>query len=328
MLDQIRVGDVQARSDLVARVEPLLRRFARGHLSGHLRTEQDTADLVKLTWLKVLDKLEPIDACEPGAFSAYLRAVLINALRESLRRNARAPVDHGLDLDLIASDVGADDWLDWEQSLALLSNVHRGLVLMRFVFGMRFVEIADELGEAADGGRMKFNRAIAHSAAAMLGKLDDGEAQRPIRSAEQEHDQVGRPFPSSALRGDLDAIVAQALRARPENRHGSVAELSSDTERHLDARPVFARTPSRRYRLTRFARRNRLAVILAALIVSVLIGGALVSMRQVQHAGTAYAQIFLTQIEDRRLRFGKTAHMRVIDLPSPAFGRWRHSTPR
>ncbi|MEP6881895.1 MAG: protein kinase [Dokdonella sp.] len=121
-----------------------------------------------------------------------------------------------------------------------------------------------------------------HGAAAMLAMLDDEETQRPSRCAEL--DQSGLPYSSSALRGDLDAIVAQALRARPENRYGSVVELSSDIERHLDARPVLARIPSRRYRLARFARRNRLAVSLGTLVVVVLVGGSLVSMRQAQRA--------------------------------------------
>ena len=164
LLDRIRVGDAQARTDLVARVEPLLRRFARGRLPGRLRSQENTADLIQLTWLKVLDKFDSIDAREPGAFFAYPRTVLINALRESLRRNARAPIESGHDPDLIASDVAAGDWLAWEQSLSSLSDEHRGLVLMRFEFGMSFVGIANELGESPDGVRMKLNRAIARMA--------------------------------------------------------------------------------------------------------------------------------------------------------------------
>ena len=172
LLDRIKVGDMQARSALVERVEPLLRRFARGRLPGRLRSQEDTADLVQLTWLKVLDKLDTIDAREPGAFFAYLRTVLINALRESLRRNARSPIDEGHDVDLVASNVDVDDWLAWEQSLATLSPEHRGLVLMRFEFGMSFVEIADELGESHDGVRMKINRAIARMAGAAHADAD------------------------------------------------------------------------------------------------------------------------------------------------------------
>ncbi|MEO8459468.1 MAG: sigma-70 family RNA polymerase sigma factor [Dokdonella sp.] len=169
LIDRIRIGDAKARSDLVARVEPLLRRFARGRLPARLRSQEDTADLVQLTWLNVLDKIETIDAREPGAFFAYLRTVLINALRNSLRRNARSPIDEGHDIDLVGNDVNLDDWLAWEQSLAALSPEHRGVVLMRFEFGMSFVEIADELGETPDGVRMKFNRALARMADATNG---------------------------------------------------------------------------------------------------------------------------------------------------------------
>lgn len=172
LLERIRVGDSQARADLVARVEPLLRRFARGRLPLRLRSQQDTADLIQLTWLKVLDRLDSIDAREPGAFFAYLRTMLINALREALRRDARSPIQHGHDVGLVASEVDVEDWMTWEQSLQQLSPEHRGLVLMRFEFGMSFVEIANELDETSDGVRMKFNRAIAR----MAGAADVGPA--------------------------------------------------------------------------------------------------------------------------------------------------------
>jgi RNA polymerase sigma-70 factor (ECF subfamily) len=170
LLDRARGGDRQARQQLVVRVEPLLRRFAHGRIPQLLRHKEDTADLVQLTWLKVLDKLDGIDAREPGAFFAYLRAVLINALRESLRREAATPVASGGELMeraesvVPAAHVELTDWLAYEQALARLAPEHRGLVLMRFEFGMSFAEIADELGETPDGVRMKLNRAIARMA--------------------------------------------------------------------------------------------------------------------------------------------------------------------
>ncbi len=172
LLDRVRVGDARARSDLVARVEPLLRRFARGRLPGRLRSQEDTADLIQLTWLRVLDKLETIDVTEPGAFFAYLRTTLINALRESLRRQSRSPVhpggshELGEDPALASDEVAQADWLAWEQALAKLPPEQRGIVLMRFEFGMSFVEIAAELGETSDGVRMKFNRILARMAEA------------------------------------------------------------------------------------------------------------------------------------------------------------------
>ena len=48
-------------------------------------------------------------------------------------------------------------------------------------------------------------------------------------------------YPQSAVKGDLDAIVAQALRVRPEGRYGSVMEFSTDSARSLSARSVRAR---------------------------------------------------------------------------------------
>jgi hypothetical protein len=50
LLDKVRSGDDDARSALVARVEPLLRRFARGRVPLQMRHQEDTADLVQLTW--------------------------------------------------------------------------------------------------------------------------------------------------------------------------------------------------------------------------------------------------------------------------------------
>ena len=119
-------------------------------------------------------------------------------------------------------------------------------------------------------------------AAAMLARLDDEETQRPSQGAESST--IELPYPASALRGDLDAIVAQALRARSENRYGSVAEFSSDISRHLEARPVLARVPSRRYRLARFGQRNLLALVLASLVLIVLVVGSVISMRQAHRA--------------------------------------------
>jgi RNA polymerase sigma factor (sigma-70 family) len=171
LVGRIRAGDAGARDALIARIDPLLRRFARGRVPQLLRHDQDTADLVQSTWLRVLDKLERVSLQAPGDFFAYLRAVLINALREALRRQGSSPVDPRADADLAgafvaAANVDLDDWLAYEQALATLAPEHRTLVLMRFEFGMSFAEIAAELGETPDGVRMKVNRAIARIAQA------------------------------------------------------------------------------------------------------------------------------------------------------------------
>ncbi|MGH6624532.1 MAG: serine/threonine-protein kinase, partial [Burkholderiaceae bacterium] len=51
------------------------------------------------------------------------------------------------------------------------------------------------------------------------------------------------------LRGDLDAIVLNALKRQPDARYESAAALADDIERYLAGQPVHARPDSRAYRL-------------------------------------------------------------------------------
>ena len=76
-----------------------------------------------------------------------------------------------------------------------------------------------------------------------------------------------------ALKGDLDAIVATALKRQPQERYDSAAALADDLERYLDGEPVRARPDSRAYRLKKFIARNALAVGAASAIVLALGAG-------------------------------------------------------
>ena len=69
------------------------------------------------------------------------------------------------------------------------------------------------------------------------------------------------------LAGDLDAIVAQALRKDPTERYASVAQLADDLHRHLTQQPVLARQGTWRYRTGRFIRRNRMLVAMATALI-------------------------------------------------------------
>ena len=75
------------------------------------------------------------------------------------------------------------------------------------------------------------------------------------------------------LRGDLDNIVLKALCAEADQRYQSAADLADDIQRYLAGRPVAASKGSWRYRVGKFARRNRLAAfsivaVAAAVLVS------------------------------------------------------------
>jgi eukaryotic-like serine/threonine-protein kinase len=83
------------------------------------------------------------------------------------------------------------------------------------------------------------------------------------RSAETNPD---APVPPRLLRGDLDAIIAKALRAEPAHRYATVESLKSDIERVLQGEPVEARAGARLYLVVHLLRRYRWAVTGAAAI--------------------------------------------------------------
>ncbi|AHG88165.1 protein kinase [Gemmatirosa kalamazoonensis] len=81
------------------------------------------------------------------------------------------------------------------------------------------------------------------------------------------------------LRGDLDAIVAMALRKEPGRRYGSAELLAADVARVLDGNPVVARRAGRWYRLGKLLRRHRAAAAFAAASALLLVGGAALALR-------------------------------------------------
>jgi len=78
---------------------------------------------------------------------------------------------------------------------------------------------------------------------------------------------------SRLLHGDLDWIVMKALEKDRTRRYQTVHELAEDIERHLRHEPVSAGPPSLRYRLVKFVRRNRVAVVTSASVLATLVGG-------------------------------------------------------
>lgn len=76
------------------------------------------------------------------------------------------------------------------------------------------------------------------------------EAPLASRSAD-----TNAPIPATQLRGDLDAILARALRRDPNARYRSVEALAEDLRAFQEQRPVRARDGNRAYRLRRFLQR-------------------------------------------------------------------------
>ena len=79
----------------------------------------------------------------------------------------------------------------------------------------------------------------------------------------------------SRLSGDLDAIIAMAMRKEPDRRYPSVEALADDLNRHLLGQPVRARHGDWRYNTAKFLRRHLLIVggVTAAFLGLALLAG-------------------------------------------------------
>lgn len=88
------------------------------------------------------------------------------------------------------------------------------------------------------------------------------------------------------IQSDLDWIVMKALEKDRTRRYESAAAMSTDVKRFLSEEPIEARPPSRRYRLQKFALRNRIAIVTGSLVASALVVGTVVSLYQASIAIT------------------------------------------
>ena len=86
--------------------------------------------------------------------------------------------------------------------------------------------------------------------------------------------------PSLPLTGDLALIVRKAIHPDPGRRYSSAAALAADVERYLRHEAIEARPPLWWYSSSKFVRRHRYSVTVAALAVLSLAGTAAYALRQ------------------------------------------------
>jgi serine/threonine protein kinase len=93
------------------------------------------------------------------------------------------------------------------------------------------------------------------------------------------------------LRGDLDWIVMKALDKDRTRRYQTANDLALDIGRFLANETVSAAAPSAMYRFNKFARRNKTALGVAAVIAAVLVLATLVSTWQAIRAPRAVVEV-------------------------------------
>jgi serine/threonine protein kinase len=86
------------------------------------------------------------------------------------------------------------------------------------------------------------------------------------------------------LRGDLDTIVAKAIKKEPAERYASVTAMAEDLRRYLRNETISARPDTLVYRTRKFVRRHAAAVALTSLTVLASAGGVAGTMIQARTA--------------------------------------------
>jgi len=168
LLSRARAGDREALEALFARFGPELRRFARGRLPRQVRGMVDTPDVVQETLLQTFTHLNGFDNRGDGALRAYMRQVLVNRIKDEIRRAGRRPAGDPID-EAHADDgqspleaaIGRQGVERYETALASLKGEDRELVIARVELGLSYPEIAGSTGRAsANAARMAVVRAL------------------------------------------------------------------------------------------------------------------------------------------------------------------------
>ena len=142
--------------------------------------------------------------------------------------------------------------------------------------------------------------------------LDDSEPLRAstlLRSAAVDAADLPLPLPLPGpgppatlrrqLRGDLDNILAMALRKDPLKRYPSVERFADDLRRYLIGLPVLARGDHWKYRAGKFVTRNKFAVAASVLLVISMLAGIVTTTRQARIA-TAQTRLARQEADKQR----------------------------
>lgn len=121
---------------------------------------------------------------------------------------------------------------------------------------------------------------------------------------------------SSEIRGDIENIVAKALKKVPAERYANAAALADDIRRYLAREPISARPDTPLYRATRFVQRHRAGVAMASVAVTALGVGVGVALWQAREARAQRVQaegLVEYMIGDLRKKLQPVGRLDVLD---------------
>ncbi|HEY8972600.1 MAG TPA: serine/threonine-protein kinase [Burkholderiaceae bacterium] len=118
------------------------------------------------------------------------------------------------------------------------------------------------------------------------------------------------------VRGDVETIVAKALKKSPSERYANAGALADDIRRYLAHEPIAARPDSTLYRSLKFVQRHRTGVAATSLAIAALgagIGVALWQAREAQAQRVQAEGLIEYMIGDLRKKLQPVGRLDVLD---------------
>jgi len=154
LLRRARSGDDAALDRLCERYLPRLQRWAHGRLPAWARGAMETQDLAQESLIQAVTHLDRFEPRHDGAFQAYLRQILLNRIRDEIRRRKRRGVLELLDNgepargpSPLEEAIGQQTLENYEAALQRLRAEDRNAIIARIEMGLGYADVAEVLGK-------------------------------------------------------------------------------------------------------------------------------------------------------------------------------------
>lgn len=293
----------EAQAQALVEHEHVCRIFEAGEIEGQayiaMQLIQGETLKAALTRLDLREKAQlMVQVCE-GVHAAHRRGLIHRDLKPA---NLMVEQDEDGQLRAYVLDFG----------LARQAIAGKGMTATGFVMGtVVYMSPEQARGETETMDR----RADVYSLGASLYELLTGlpphgsaEGMEALRKILYEEPVAPRKRNPEVPR-DLETIALKCLEKDPARRYDTARALGDDLQRWLEGEPIRARPISARERVGRFARRNKLAVgVAAAALLAVLVAGTIAARSRLQASAQArWAQHFGQEAErlESLMRYGK-----------------------